>query len=298
MILHAADEFHDEEGPAKLRRTGVEDLGDVRVLHHRERLPLLLEAGDDFLRVHAELDDLQRHAPPHRLLLLGHPHDAEAALADLLEELVRPDPITRFLGLQPREFALDLGRMRGVRFQKIARRVVRLQQPAHVRDEQRVIAASLRDECLALGGREIQRGVEGGLRLRASRRGRIFRRGGFGGPTGLPCGGGGGGFMGVGVFISPAHARFCDEKDHLFPVPRAGRRKRCAEKTRCPPCRKPSDQKKFFGLNFLLAPAKVRQMGSSKHPLGVEPSLGAMHSFRTREVLSAYVLKVDANRNA
>ena len=69
------------------------------MIHHRQRLPLLLEARDDLLRVHAELDDLQRHAPPHRLLLLGHPDDAEAAFADLLEQLV----IASFLGLETSE---------------------------------------------------------------------------------------------------------------------------------------------------------------------------------------------------
>ena len=109
MILHAADEFHDEEGPAKLRRTGVEDLGDVRVLHHRERLPLLLEAGDDLLRIHAEIDDLQRDATPHGLDLLRHPDHAETALADLLEELVRPDAVAGFLGLQPLQLRRDFG---------------------------------------------------------------------------------------------------------------------------------------------------------------------------------------------
>jgi hypothetical protein len=37
------------------------------VVHHRQRLPPGLEAGDDLLGVHAQLDELERHAPPHRL---------------------------------------------------------------------------------------------------------------------------------------------------------------------------------------------------------------------------------------
>ena len=85
---HAGDQLHDEVGPALVRRAGVEHARDVRVVHHRQRLPLRFEARDDLARVHAELDDLQRHAPRHRLHLLRHPHRAEAALADLLEELV------------------------------------------------------------------------------------------------------------------------------------------------------------------------------------------------------------------
>ena len=39
---------------------GVEHLGDVRVVHQGQRLPLGLEAGDHLPRVHARLDDLQR----------------------------------------------------------------------------------------------------------------------------------------------------------------------------------------------------------------------------------------------
>jgi hypothetical protein len=35
--------------------------------------------------VHAGLDHLQRHLPPHRVLLLGQVDDAEAAFPDLLE---------------------------------------------------------------------------------------------------------------------------------------------------------------------------------------------------------------------
>ena len=79
------------------------------MIHHRQRLPLLLETRDDFARVHPQLDDLQRHRAPHRLLLLRHPDHAEAALADLLAQLVGADPLARFLRLEPRQFRLDLG---------------------------------------------------------------------------------------------------------------------------------------------------------------------------------------------
>ena len=36
---------------------GVEDLGDVGVVHHGQGLALGLEARDDLLGVHAQLDD-------------------------------------------------------------------------------------------------------------------------------------------------------------------------------------------------------------------------------------------------
>ena len=43
------------------------------------------------LRVHARLDDLERDLAADRLLLLGHVDDAEAAFADLLQQLVGAD---------------------------------------------------------------------------------------------------------------------------------------------------------------------------------------------------------------
>ena len=63
------------------------------MVHHGQRLPLGLEAGDDLPAVHAGLDDLERDAAADRLVLLGHVDDAHAPFADLLEELVRPDAV-------------------------------------------------------------------------------------------------------------------------------------------------------------------------------------------------------------
>ena len=61
------------------------------MVHHRQGLPLGLEAGDHLLAVHARLDDLQRHQPAHRPLLLGHIDEAHAPFADLLQQLVGAD---------------------------------------------------------------------------------------------------------------------------------------------------------------------------------------------------------------
>ena len=72
------------------------NLGDVRMVHERQRLPLRLEACDDLPCVHAELDDLERDAAAHRLLLLGHVHHAAAAFADLLEQPVAADAVAGF----------------------------------------------------------------------------------------------------------------------------------------------------------------------------------------------------------
>src|SRR5207249_6688972 len=48
-------------------------------------------SGDDLAAVHARLDDLEGDLALHGLGLLGHEDGAHAALADLLEQLVRPD---------------------------------------------------------------------------------------------------------------------------------------------------------------------------------------------------------------
>ena len=94
--------LHNEVGPPLRCAPRIVDTGDVGVIHHRQRLPFLPEAGDDLLGVHAQLDNFERHAPPHRLLLIGDPHRAKPALADLLAQLVRPDaragPLTLRIG--------------------------------------------------------------------------------------------------------------------------------------------------------------------------------------------------------
>ena len=64
---HAVDQLHDEVRQAVGRGPGVEHAGDVDMVHHRQGLPLGLEAGDDLAAVHARLDDLERDLALHRL---------------------------------------------------------------------------------------------------------------------------------------------------------------------------------------------------------------------------------------
>ena len=71
--------------------TGVEHLGDVRMVHQCQGLPLGLEAGHDFAGVHAGLDDLQGDRAADGLFLVGHVNDAHAALAEQLAKLVGAD---------------------------------------------------------------------------------------------------------------------------------------------------------------------------------------------------------------
>ena len=58
------------------------------MVHHRQGLPLGLEAGQDLPRVHARLDDLQRHAAADRLLLVGKIDRAKTAFAQHAEQFV------------------------------------------------------------------------------------------------------------------------------------------------------------------------------------------------------------------
>ena len=89
----ALDQFHHEVGSAGVGSAGVVYLGDPRVVHQGQGLSLGFKAGDDLPRVHAELDDLERHPALDRLALLGQPDDTEAALADLLEQPVPADRV-------------------------------------------------------------------------------------------------------------------------------------------------------------------------------------------------------------
>ena len=61
------------------------------VAHERQGLALGLEAGDHLGGVHAQFDDLERHLPPYRLVLLGEVNDPHAAFAELAKDAVRAD---------------------------------------------------------------------------------------------------------------------------------------------------------------------------------------------------------------
>ena len=69
------------------------------MIHHRQCLPLRLEPGDHLLGVHAQLDDLQRHAPPNRLGLFGHIDHPAPAFAHPFQQLVVSERLTHgFVG--------------------------------------------------------------------------------------------------------------------------------------------------------------------------------------------------------
>src|SRR5438067_850846 len=67
------------------------------MVHEGQGLALRLEPGDDVTSVHTELDDLQGDLAPDRFLLFGHVDYAAAAFADLFQQLVTVDAVTRLL---------------------------------------------------------------------------------------------------------------------------------------------------------------------------------------------------------
>ncbi len=92
---------------AAFHHSRIEHLGDVGMIHDGQRLPLRLEPGDDLLGVHARLDDLQRHAPPHRLGLLGRIHHTAPAFAHALQKFVAPERLADGLIGRVSEVELD-----------------------------------------------------------------------------------------------------------------------------------------------------------------------------------------------
>ncbi len=88
---HALHVLHGEVRLSPLGGARIEDLGNVAVLHHRQCLTLGAEAAQDLLAVHAQLDDLQRHAAADRLLLLSDVDRSHASLAQHSEDPVGTD---------------------------------------------------------------------------------------------------------------------------------------------------------------------------------------------------------------
>ncbi len=159
----ALHQFHDKERPPFVGGTGVQHLGDVRMIHQRQRLSLGLESGDDLFGVHAELDDLERDAAADGLLLLRHIHHAATAIADFLEDLVAANAVA---GLFGKRFDQRQVRRRSrfdghIRIERGASLLVRLQQCFDALPQYHVACAGT----LQVGGaflpcRKLQRGGE------------------------------------------------------------------------------------------------------------------------------------------
>jgi hypothetical protein len=75
----APGELHHKIGPAGLGGSGIENLGDVGMVHDGQGLPLGLEPRHHLPGVHPELDDLEGDAAADRLDLLGQVDDSHPA---------------------------------------------------------------------------------------------------------------------------------------------------------------------------------------------------------------------------
>ena len=67
VIGSPLDQLHHEERLAGLGGAAIVDAGDVGVVHQGQRLPLGVEPGQHRPRVHADLDQLERHLPLDRV---------------------------------------------------------------------------------------------------------------------------------------------------------------------------------------------------------------------------------------
>ena len=94
----ALDQLHDEVGPARVGRPGIEHPGDVRVIHQRQGLLLGLEAGDDLCESMPGLISFSADGALDRLGLLGEEHGSHAPLADGPHQCVRTDDAAGALG--------------------------------------------------------------------------------------------------------------------------------------------------------------------------------------------------------
>ena len=88
------DELHREVRPSVRRAAAVEQSGDIRMLEAGEDLPLVPEAADDAVGVHAALEHLDRHALLERIIVANAKIDgSHAAMAELRNEAVRPKAV-------------------------------------------------------------------------------------------------------------------------------------------------------------------------------------------------------------
>ena len=60
---HALHQFHGKVRCAVFRDPGIQYLGDVLMIHHRQRLAFGFKPSHYLFAVHARFDQLQRHPP-------------------------------------------------------------------------------------------------------------------------------------------------------------------------------------------------------------------------------------------
>src|SRR5690242_14773655 len=71
IYWNSGDELHDEVRSPLRGRTGIEDLCNGWMIHECKGLPLGFKPYHDLARVHARLDQLERHPSPNGMLLFN-----------------------------------------------------------------------------------------------------------------------------------------------------------------------------------------------------------------------------------
>ena len=77
------DKLHCEVGSTCLGHSAIKQFGDVGMVHHSERLALLLESRENNLGIHSSFDEFECDALHKRNSAFREPHLAETTLADL-----------------------------------------------------------------------------------------------------------------------------------------------------------------------------------------------------------------------
>jgi hypothetical protein len=122
---------------------------DVRVIEHREDLPLRPEALHDVVRAQERIDHLDRDFLREALVVACRAiDDTHPALSDLLEDPVGADPITR------RRSSRRVNRRR---IEDGVRRLVCREQRSHFGGERRLPFRDLSEERVPLFGIELDR---------------------------------------------------------------------------------------------------------------------------------------------
>ena len=101
---NSANQLHYEIRAASQGCPAVQHARNAGMIHQCERLTFRFEPGHDALGVHAQLDHLERDMAPDGFALLSPINDAEAPLADFLQESVSADRVANLL-LVERELA-------------------------------------------------------------------------------------------------------------------------------------------------------------------------------------------------
>src|ERR1051326_2028505 len=95
--LDPPDQLHHEVGSARGCGPSIDNPGNVRMIHPRYGLAFGFEASDHLFGIHPEFDDLERHTPFDRRLLLCQVNHAKTTVTDFFQQCESPYLIPRFL---------------------------------------------------------------------------------------------------------------------------------------------------------------------------------------------------------